>query len=203
MPRELSPELEALINSGHCRQYSTVDLTLTGGTPLYVSTGEIVVERDGEPVQYAAQISEASPFEMELNEREDQVTFNFQNVDQVMGRALTGSERRLDGARGMLGIAFQDTETGATFYDPKMPGEIATGIIDQNAASFTLLSDVDATVISGRTLSTVFPWREPLSTAPDSDPDDLAGDFIIRRRPDPNDLSGGGNQFRYLNPFVS
>lgn len=178
MPRELRPELEALIAAGHCNWHTTIDATLTGAVELHLSSGEVFVNRFGINRQYLAKLRNIQALEMSLEPEDDMTSFDVANVDTVMGQTLTGAERRLDGARAIVGTVFidrndPDFSAGQHIYDAKMPGELVAGEVGDENVGFTLQSDVDAVVVSGRTIASEFQWREPVSVVPLRDPSDI------------------------------
>lgn len=147
---------------------------------LHLSSGEVFVNRFGVTRQYLAKLKDVQSLDMSLAPEVDQLPFTAANADMVIGQTLTGPARRLDGARGTVGALFIDPDdpditTGQHIYDAKMPGEIVAGEIVDDQVSFTLLSDVDAVLVSGRTIASEFQWREPISNAPVADPNDHPG----------------------------
>lgn len=180
MPRELRPELEALIESGHCNWHTTVDLVLTGDVEVHLSSGEILVDRFGVNRQYLAKLRNIQPLDMSVAPEVDQIIFDAANVDMVMGQTLTGATRRLDGARAIVGTLFidrddSDFDAGQHICDPRMSGELVSGEVGEENVSFALISDVDVVIIAGRTIASEFQWREPVSVAPLFDPSDIPG----------------------------
>lgn len=182
MPRELRTELEDLIASGHCNWASTIDVVLTGAIDIHLSSSEIFVDRFGITRQYKAKLRNIQSLDMSLDVEVDQQIFDAANVDTVIGQTLTGAERRLDGARATVGTIFIDPDdpdfsAGQHIYDARMPGELVAGEVSDENVGFTLISDVDAVVISGRTIASEFQWREPISVAPLTDPGGGGGDI--------------------------
>lgn len=189
MPRVLDPNLTALINSGHCEWFSTVDITLTDGTQVHLATEQRTVNS----INYIAKLSGLDPLILSLTHEQDYVVFKVANVDQIMGQTLTGATRMLDGATATLGIVFV-SDTGILYYDPKIQGDVLSGDVTDQDVSFELVTATDSVVISGRTVASAFPWREPLQPAPTSNPDDLVGgghglEDIIRR------IRAGGGRY--------
>lgn len=173
--RELRPELQALINSGHCNWHSTVDLVLTDGNQLHLSTGEIAVNRFGKVEQYLSRLDRngVQEFSMSLDIEIDSVDFKISNVDLIIGRLLTSSVRRLDGAEGILGILFLEKgqPISQAIWDAKMPGQLIAGEVRDEAVDCSLVSVIDSITISGRTIASEFQWQEPISNAPNVNPD--------------------------------
>lgn len=180
MPREVHPNLQALIDSGHCNQHSAIDVILKDGTTFYLSTGELLVGIK----QYKADIDDIGEFSMSLDPEVDEIEFDVQNIDYLMGRTLTGFDTPLAGAEGILGIIFINPTTLAIFYDAKMKGEIITGEVSDTVVEFQLASKPDVVYVSGRAIASEFPWREPVHVVPSFNPNDLPG------RPDPEDPEG-------------
>lgn len=176
MPRELRPELEDLISSGHCNWHTCFDIVLTGGTELFLSTGEIYVNRFGKDQQYLAKVRpDVDELEMSLDLEMDGIKFKVSNVDMVIGRTLTTSTRKLDGAEAIVGILFieKGQPLEQAIWDAKMPGQLVSGEVVDEDVDFTLISIVDGIIVAGRTIADEFQWQEPISNVPDSDPNDL------------------------------
>lgn len=196
MPREVHPTLQALIDTGHCNWHSTVDVELKGEEePLLLSTGQLLLGDN----QYTSNLVDVSEFSMGLDVEVDEVEFDAQNTDYVMGQTLTGFDNPLAGARGILGLIFINRLTQAKFYDAKMQGEIVTGEVGDEVVQFQIISDPDITAIAGRTIAAEFPWREPIHVNPVGNPDDLIppGGFPGRGGRDPGDPMGPRGPGRY------
>jgi hypothetical protein len=198
VPRELRTELETLIDSGHCNWATAIDITLTGLPPVHFSSTEIVVDRfDVDNRQYLGKLRDIKSCDMSLDPEVDQIEFGAANVDMVMGRTLTGATRRLDGAKAVRGVIFIDKdldfEDNQHIYDPTLPGELVAGEVGDEEVAFSLISEIDSVIISGRTIASEFQWREPLSNIPLRDPSDI-GPFGGGggRGTDLGDGNGGG-----------
>lgn len=201
MARDLLPQLTALLAGGHCRSHTTLDVTLGDGSELRLATAEVQVGT----ILYQAQLVETGALKMSLLQSVDRVAVSIQNVDKVMGQVITGVEEALNGARASLGIVFINTDTGAVYYDERMPGEIVGAALDETVdppvVSFSVVSDIDAAPdIVGMTVSEAFPVREPLQTEVRPDPNDAVPPVPIgggggARRPI------GGGDGRYDRPF--
>lgn len=162
MPRDLSPALAALLASGNCKSHDTVGVTLGDATQFYLATASVVV--DGRP--YLPTIEEVAPLQLGLTPAVDKATFKVQNVDLVMGQAVTGQTNAMDGAEAVLGIVFVDLESGATYYDERMPGQIAGNEVVEKSVTFNVISDISAAQIGGRLISDVFPFSDVPVSAP-------------------------------------
>lgn len=187
MPRELRPELEALIASGHCNWHSAIDIELTSGTELHFSSGEVFVDRFGIERQYLAKLRDVGPLDLSMDIEVDQIAFKVANVDMVAGQLFTGATRQLDGAQGTRGVIFIDRDAdfsaGQHILDQNFPGELVAGEVSDETVDFTMPSVVDTVIVSGRTIASEFQWREPISNIPLFDPSDL---------PSPIPTGGGG-----------
>lgn len=176
LPREVRTELTALINSGHCNWHTTVDLVLTDATELFWSTGEIHVNRFGKNQQYVAKIERDVPeLAMSVDVEVDGIDIKVANVDMVIGRTLTSSVRKLDGAEAVVGILFIDTSlpVAQAIWDAKVPCLVMTGEVGDEAVAFSLVSSIDGIVVAGRTIAEEFQWQEPVSNVPVFDPNDI------------------------------
>lgn len=177
--RELRPELQTLINSGHCNWATAIDMILTSGTQLHLSSTQLFVDRFGVNRQYLGKLRDIGAVDMSLDIEADQMEFGVANTDMVMGRTLTSNVRELDGARGTRGVIFIDTdldfEDNQHIYDSTLPGEFLSSEVSDEAVGFSLISDVDAVVIAGRTIASEFQWQQPISNVPEFDPNDLPG----------------------------
>lgn len=162
----LDPDLQTTIDSGHIRQHSCVDITLSDGTPLHFATSEEMVGA----VSYLAQLDPPSPLRMGLSNESDSTEFKVQNVDMAMGQALTGVARRFDGAEAMLGTVFVNDATEEKWYDPRIPGELVQGDVIREHVAFKFVDWVSARVIAGRAVAEEFPWRDPVAENPGAVP---------------------------------
>lgn len=190
MPRTVAPALRTLIDSGHCQWGSTMVLTLTDGTILRLST----IEHEIDGHEFLARLSQLDPFVMAVTREQDSVTFKADNTDLTIGYTLTGQERVLDGATGMLGIIFINEDTGEVFVDDKMPGDLMAGDVTQPDVTFELVSALDSVIVGGATVASLFPWREPSTPGPHINPNDLGDDLGSRGGSGGNirDRIGGG-----------
>jgi len=149
-----------------------VDIALTVGSPLFLSSGEIYVNRFGKNQQYSAKlgVDGIQPTEMSVDVEVDKSDFKVTNADMVTGRLLTDGTRRFDGAKAIIGTLFIDTSldfsTNQHIWDPRMPCELVTGDITDADVVFSAISEIDNVVISGRTIVSEFEWREPLVAVP-------------------------------------
>lgn len=201
MPRELRTELQTLIATGHCNWHTTVDITLTGNQQLFLSSGEIYVNRFGKIQQYLAKLPKdgIEPLALSQDTEVDMMPFKVGNVDMVMGRTLTGAQRRMDGAKGIVGTIFIDKTdpnfaAGQHIWDAKMPGELVSGEVKDETVDFSLVSAVDTVIVLGRTIASEFQWREPVSNVPTRNPDDIPRFPVFEDGPP---LFGPGRGGRY------
>jgi hypothetical protein len=207
MPRELRTELETLIATGHCNWHTTVDVVLTGDVELHLSSGEIYVNRFGVTRQYLGKLENIQQLDMDLSTAVDQMIFSVANVDMVVGQTLTGADRRLDGARAVVGTLFIDRDdpdfaAGQHIYDARMPGELVTGEVSDPGVGFTVVSDVDSVVVAGRTIASEFQWREPISVAPLFNPGGGGGDLGPVGGGSGGGGYGGGGRYGDLLPLL-
>jgi hypothetical protein len=175
LAREVRTELRDLIDSGRCNWHTTMDITLTGGDQLFLSTGEIHVNRFGKDQLYLAKLTpDVGPLSMSLDIEVDQQEFKISNVDMEIGRTLTTAARKLDGAQVISGILFIDPDSPLedAIWDAKIPGELVASAVEDESVPFSLISTIDAIVVAGRTISSEFQWQEPVSNVPEHDPDD-------------------------------
>lgn len=175
--RELRPELTTLLNSRHCIAFSTMDIVLTDGEDLFVSSAEIHVNRFGKNQQYLARIPPGGIQElaMSLDVEVDGVDFQLTNVDMVIGQLLTAATRRLDGAEATVGALFLvigDLPANA-IWDARMLGSLISSQISDETVDFSLVSVIDGIAVAGRTIASEFQWQEPISNVPSTNPIDL------------------------------
>lgn len=186
MPRDLPEELQALIDSGHRKDHTALILTLGDGTVLPFATATIQVGVD----EFLGVLGQSDALKTSLDAtRLDGCTLKVQNVDMVFGRQLTSASDKLDGATAILGIIFEDEDTGETWFDAKMPGDIIAGEVNENEVQLNFIGDLYASQISGVTISSVFPYQNVQLTTRviAADPNDLR---------DPNDLGDGQKKGR-------
>jgi hypothetical protein len=179
MARQLTALLQALIDTGHREDHTAIILTLGDGTVLRFATGNIQVGTD----LYLGELAENDPLKMSLQPAQDGCTLKVQNVDKVFGQTLTSISNALDGATAMLGLAFKDKDSGNTWFDPKMPGDIIAGEINETEVQLNFVGDIYAAQVVGETIASVFPYQTPPSALVISDPNDIR---------DPNDPFGIG-----------
>jgi hypothetical protein len=200
--RELRPELSALINSLHCNWHSTMDITLQGNEQLFLSTGEIFVDRFGKTQQYLSKVKSVGELGLSLDVEADTCEIVLSNVDLLLGQTLSSDNRKLDGAESVLGVLFidKDQPLDEAIWDAKVPMSIVQGDTGDEEIKTSLISVVDSIIVSGRTIAEEFQWREPLSNAPLIDPNDIGprpGGSPI----DPNDDPRRGGRYRDFNPI--
>lgn len=204
MPREVRTELQTLINSGRCAWHSAYDIVLTDGEDLFISTGEIHVNRFGKDQQYLARVEpDVGELSMSSDIEVDGQEFKTTNVDLIIGQLLTTSVRRMDGATAIIGILFLEIgqPVSQAIWDAKMPASLVAGEVGDESVNFTAISQVDLVTVSGRSISNEFQWQEPVSVVPVSDPSD------IPPHTDPNGDSPGRGRYgeqefpRYYSPL--
>lgn len=198
MPREVRAELTTLINSGRCNWDSTMDIVLTGGVELFLSTAEIEVDRFGKEEEYQARLSAVEALEMSVDPEVDGQAFKISNVDLVVGQLLTGAVRRLDGAQAVSGVLFIDPDDPVptnAIWDAKMPGELLASEVNDSDVSFAFVSSIDSVIVPGRTIASEFQWREQVSNVPLFDPNDMP------TGPLPVAPIGGGGRYSDPQPY--
>lgn len=172
--RELRTELQTLINSGHCLAHSTFDIVLTDGELLFVSSAEWHVNRFGKNQQYLARIPPdgIQELSMSVDIETDGLEFSLTNVDMVIGRLLTSSVRRLDGAEAVLGTMFLEIggDPVNAIWDARMAGFLASNQVGDETVDFGYVSTLDGITIAGRTIASEFQWQEPISNIPQFTP---------------------------------
>jgi len=206
--RECRPELLALINSGHCSWHTTYDFVLTDGNQMFLSTGDIHVNRFGKNQQYISKVTpDVGELSMSAGLESDTQEFKVENVDLVIGQLLTSNVRRMDGSDVLIGILFIDTTLplSQAIWDARMPTILAVGEVADEEITFSVVSSIDILQVAGRTISNEFPWQEPISVTPPSDPNDIPIDDGGGRYGDPIDLPiegwGPGNVWGPLPPY--
>jgi hypothetical protein len=165
---------------------------LTDGEDLFLSTGEILVNRFGKNQQYLARVlPDVGELSLSSDVEVDGQEFKTTNVDLVIGQLLTTSVRRMDGAQVIIGILFLEIGQPASqaIWDAKIKASLVAGEISDESVAFTAVSQVDLVVVSGRSISNEFQWQEPVSIAPVIDPND------IPPHRDPNDDSPGRGRY--------
>jgi hypothetical protein len=193
MPRTLPVALQALIDSGHRKDHTALILTLASGVVLRFATATIQVGDD----LFQGVLGQSDPLKTSLDAtRMDGCTLKVQNVDMVLGRQLTSASTALDGATAILGVIFQNEDTGETWFDPKMPGDIIAGEVNENEVQLNFICDLYASQIAGVTISSVFPYQNAqlISRVALPDRNDLG---------DPNDTGDGHKRGRLPDdPFL-
>jgi hypothetical protein len=175
--REGRAELSTLIATRNVIQHTTLDITLTDNTTLFISTMDILINRFGKVQQYLAKLRPESINEVNMSLDVEQDGFDFQiaNVDMIVGQLLTGATRRFDGAEAILGTFFLargDTLANA-IWDSRIPGVLVAGEVGDESVALSFVSAIDAVLVSGRSISQEFPWQAPISTVPTEDPNDI------------------------------
>lgn len=193
--RGLSAEIMALLAHGRYGTHSVLDLVLADGTPLHLSTAELMLNG----TQYIARLHEVETLKLTNTSEIESTQLDVDNVDGQFGSTLTGDTDMLAGATGRLGIVFIDleiedfieTNIPLAYYDEKLSGDIVGAALDDKVdpplVSFTLVYELDSVVITGKTVGEMFPVQTPTP--------------VENRPPFPNDLpptiggeggSGGG-----------
>lgn len=210
MPRELRPQLEALIASRHCSWQTTMDIILTSGLPLFFSSSDIFVDNFGKTQQYTAKLRQDSVGALSLSQdiEADMMEFGIDNLDKIFGQLFTGAVREFDGAQAIVGTLFVDPqnpdfELGEHYWDPKMPGDLVSSEIKDLKVDLTLTSTIDSTIIPGRTIASEFQWREPIGHIPVSDPNDNPTGRGFTVTPPPGGCFVAGTRVRVPGGFVS
>jgi hypothetical protein len=165
MPRELRPELEAILATGHVERSPTVDIVLTSGEDIHVSTAERSLNNYGVVEDYAA---------------------------YIIGQTVTNAENLLAGALATIGFLFLNPgvtlESGQHYWDPRLPTEISVGEVSKPTVSMKAISEIDTAIISGRKISEEFPYRSyainPGGISPVNRPIDVPGGGTIVTIPD-------------------
>lgn len=143
---------------------------------MWLSTGDVHVNRFGKNQQYLAKITpDVGELSMSSGVDADTQTFKASNVDLIIGQLLTSNVRRLDGADVLIGILFIDVTLplSQAIWDAKVPAIIAAGEVSEDTVEFSAVASIDMLQVAGRTISNEFPWQEPLSITPPSDPNDI------------------------------
>jgi hypothetical protein len=205
LPRELRPELVALIDTGNYGMHTTHDIQLTDGTQLFLSSSEAFVDNVDKTQQYLARLNEIQALTMSVDIEADIQQFSATNVDKIIGQTLTGSVRQLDGASSIIGAIFidhtKDFIPANLFWDARMPCILTSGEITDQTVAFTATSSVDYVAVSGRLIAEEFTWREPINTVPVGNPDDL-GTSGGGGPSDPNDPFYGSGRYGDLGPPI-
>jgi hypothetical protein len=192
MPRELRPELEAILATGHVERSPTVDIVLTSGEDIHVSTAERSLNNYGVVEDYAAYIDSMEMTEYGLDQAIDQASFALSNVDRIIGQTVTNAENLLAGALATIGFLFLNPgvtlESGQHYWDPRLPTEISVGEVSKPTVSMKAISEIDTAIISGRKISEEFPYRSyainPGGISPVNRPIDVPGGGTIVTIPD-------------------
>ncbi len=170
MPRELIPEIEAMIESGHCEDHTAVVITLGDGSPpLRFATAEQQVGSD----VFLGKLRESQGLKMSLTAEFDQQIVEASNVDKVLGQQLTSVSNALEGATAKLGTIFVDEATGDAFFDEKLPCDVFTGAVDENGSALELVADIYSPRIVGVTVASVFTWNDRVPVESIQDPNDI------------------------------
>lgn len=195
MARELNPECQAVIDSSGTvdsrrSDHTAVIITLGDdeGTVLRFATAEIEV---GEDV-FQGLLGESDPLKLSLQPAQDGCTLKITNVNMVFGRQLTAASSALDGATAILGLIIVDKVTGEAWFDPKMPGDIIAGQVDENEVLINFVGEIYAAQVVGETIASVFPYQSTPATT-----------GVVSGGGDPNDLldpnrGGGGDDLIFI-----
>lgn len=198
--RELRPQVLTLLDSGHTSAHSTVDIDLpsAGGADLHWSSGQLFLDNFGETRQYTSVLGDdVGDLEMTLGAEAQTMDIKADNTNPELGQVFTGADTPLQGNSGVVGTLFLNPnvpiESGEHFYDPRMRVETVLGSINEFTVDLSLFSVLDATTVGGVLISKEFPWREPASAMPTTNPNDIPPG----RGPGTGNGPGGG---RYPDP---
>lgn len=175
MPRVLDPDLQSLIDSGHCEDHTAIVITLGDGTIVHFATAETLVEVEGAEQTFAPQLRESDALQMSVNQALDNQQLRIQNVDMVFGQQLTSVSNALEGATAILVHLFRDPATSTVYYDEKMPGDVLAGAVAEESVELRFVGDIYAAQVVTDTIASVFPYQNPPATGPSviRDPDDI------------------------------
>jgi hypothetical protein len=151
---------------------------------LRLATGERQVGDD----LFLGKLRENDPLKLSLLPAQDGCTLKVDNTDMLFGQQLTSASEALDGATAILGLIIVDKDTGDAWFDPKMPGDIIGGQVDEIEVPLNFIGEIYAAQVIGETDASVFPYQStPAANGViTGDPDDLR---------DPNRDPGSGDIF--------
>jgi hypothetical protein len=156
--RVLDSNLQALIDTGHREDHTALVLTLGNGRTVRFATADIAIGID----EFQPELAENDVLKISFDLASNGQTLKVQNVDRVFGRQLAGATELLEGASAVLGMIFRrNPDTGDVWFDPKMPGDVLAGQIDENAVELKFVADLNAGSISGVPIASIFPYSNP------------------------------------------
>lgn len=181
MARELDAALAALITAARADaddpkglgQIFTLHIQMNDGTELYLATAPCEIGGH----TYTPILAEPGLLRLSMFSDDDTQEPKVSNVEPSFGQTLCSAVNRLDGARATSGVLFRDEETGAEWWDERLPGELLGGEVTEERVPFDLVDEVYAITVSGERVVDIHPFRQPAATA---------------ARPDPNDNQPGG-----------
>lgn len=180
MARILDPDCQAVIDSSGTvdsrrEDHTAVIITLSDEdeTVVRFATAEIEVGDD----VFLGKLAENDPLRLSLQPSQDGCTLKVDNTDKVFGQQLTSASEALDGATALLGLIIKDKVSGDTWFDPKMPGDIIAGQIDEKEVLQNFIGEIYAGRVVGESIASVFPYQSTPATsgvaAGGGDPNDL------------------------------
>jgi hypothetical protein len=127
-------------------------ITLSDDSVIRVASGDLVA--DGNAFQ--GKLRSVDPLRMSLTRAADQISGQINNVSLELGQVLI-PDGMLDGNFVEIGTYFENLDTGETFYDENISGEILKSQIDDTSIAFRFKSDLDAADFNGKAVADEFP----------------------------------------------
>lgn len=139
MSLDLAAGLQTLLASGDYDAHAALDITLPGGTTLYLATAEIVAGG----VSYDARLRGDFPLKQSLRTIIDKVEMTAQNVDSLLGLSILGATQSLNNARAVFSC-FYFADAGTAYKVERCEGELAAARLTETDVKLKLIDDFSA-----------------------------------------------------------
>jgi hypothetical protein len=169
--RELDPALQAIIDTGRYYRWTAITITLGDGvTVLRFARAEQTVGGN----TFLGKLDTPTPLKLSLQGQvNDWMSTKAENLDLSLGQELLNVAGALDGATAMVGTLIQSKDGGPVYYDPRVPCDVETGVIDRQWAELPLIAEMYNGLIVGETVASIFPYFQNVQSPALLDPNDI------------------------------
>lgn len=144
MSLSLPVEVETLLASWRFKAHPSLDLTLSTGDFVHISTeilDDVVTDSFG-TVDYKQELRDPGDLNESITLSVNRLDLRAQNIDGVLGGLLT-EPQALDGAAGILSVVFLD-DNADTFQVEILHGQVVNAADQDPEVSFQLVADTSS-----------------------------------------------------------
>ncbi|HEV7700484.1 MAG TPA: hypothetical protein VGO43_09685 [Pyrinomonadaceae bacterium] len=189
--REVSTDLQNLLDAASCRTTTTLELTLTNESVIRMSTGDGVLTIDGN--DYQPDLRVISDLKQSIFSPPDRCTVGIQNVDKLFGGQVDGE--LLTHAIAIVGRYYED-EHGVlpSVWVELFQGEAFPTDLDEGQATLEVLADL---VAAGYCIAS-WTLAPPCQVAVNSPECGLTGATCNKKRRSPGGCQGNNNEEHFV-----